>query len=158
MDILWIVLGIILMIIGILGCVLPIIPGPPIAYVAILIQQLKKDPPFDARFLTIWALVTAGVTILDYVVPIYGTKRLGGTKKGMWGATIGLILGILFFPPVGLIVGPFIGAYIGELIAGKDSRTALKSGFGSFLGFVAGTLMKLVVSVIMAYYLVVSFV
>lgn len=158
MDIIWIVTGAILMIIGILGCILPIIPGPPIAYGALLIQQLKKEPPFDARFLTIWALVTVGVTVLDYVVPVWGTKKLGGTKKGMWGATIGLIIGIFFFPPLGLIIGPFIGAFVGELLAGKDSNTALKSGFGSFLGFVAGTLMKLVVSVIMAYYLVVSMV
>lgn len=156
MDILWIIIGVIFLLIGIIGCIVPIIPGPILSYISLLILQLKEEPPFTARFLTIWALITIAVTILDYIVPVYGTKKLGGTKKGIWGATIGLFLGIFFFPPFGIIIGPFLGAFIGELIAGKDSKIALKSGFGSFLGFVAGTLMKLIISVIIAYHFFVS--
>ncbi len=134
-DILWISIGMLLLIVGIIGCILPVLPGQILAWGSLLILQLTSPPPFTAKFIVIWALITAGVTLMDYYVPIWGTKKLGGSKKGMWGATIGLVIGIFFFPPFGLIVGPFVGAFVGELIAGKDSNTAFKSGFGSFLGF-----------------------
>jgi len=156
MEIFLIIIGIILLIVGILGCIVPIIPGPPITYLALLIMQFKSNPPFTTKFLVIWALITIVVTVLDYVVPAWGTKKLGGTKWGIWGSIIGLFAGIFFFPPIGLIVGPFLGAFIGEIIAGKDSKTALKSGFGSFIGFVTGTLLKLVVSIVMAYYFIIN--
>lgn len=156
LDILWIAIGSIALIVGIIGCVLPVIPGQVLSWSALLLLQLTSDPPFTARFIVTWALVTAGVTLLDYYVPIWGTKKLGGSKKGIWGATIGLVVGIFFFPPLGLIIGPFIGAYLGELLAGKDSNTAFRSGLGSFIGFVAGTMMKLVISFIMGYYFVIN--
>ncbi len=155
-DLIWVIVGLIILIIGVIFSVLPVIPGQVLSWGSLLILQLTSDPPFTAKFLAIWALITAGVTLLDYYVPIWGTKKFGGSKMGIWGATIGLILGIFFFPPFGLIIGPFIGAFVGELIAGKDSRVALKSGFGSFLGFVAGTMMKLVISFIMGYYFVIN--
>lgn len=155
-DLLWAILGLIILVIGIIFSVLPVIPGQVLSWGSILILQLQTDPPFTARFLAIWALITAGVTLLDYFVPIWGTKKLGGSKKGMWGAAIGLIIGIFFFPPFGLIIGPFVGAFLGELIAGKDSSAAFKSGLGSFLGFVAGTMMKLVISFIMGYYFIIN--
>lgn len=156
LDILWIVIGSLLLIVGIIGCVLPVLPGQILSWGSLLMLQLTSNPPFTAEFIVTWALVTAGVTLLDYYVPIWGTKKLGGSKKGIWGATIGLVVGIFFFPPFGLIVGPFVGAYLGELVAGKDSRTAFRSGLGSFIGFVAGTLMKLAISVIMGYHFVVN--
>ncbi|MBN2172977.1 MAG: DUF456 domain-containing protein [Bacteroidales bacterium] len=156
MDILWAIIGLIILLVGIVGCVLPVIPGQALSWLSLLILQLKDDPPFTVRFLVIWALITAFVTLLDYVVPIWGTKKLGGSKYGLWGATIGLFVGIFFFPPLGLIVGPFFGAVIGELIAGKNSNVALKSGFGSFLGFLAGTAMKLAISFIMGYYFIIN--
>lgn len=156
MDTIWIVLGSILLVIGIAGCILPVIPGQILSWSSLLILQLTSDPPFTAEFLVIWALVTAGVTLLDYYVPIWGTKKLGGSKKGIWGATIGLIIGIFFFPPFGLIIGPFVGAYLGEVVAGKDSKTAFRSGLGSFVGFVAGTMMKLAISFIMGYHFIIN--
>jgi uncharacterized protein YqgC (DUF456 family) len=155
LDLLWIIIGLVLLVVGIIGCVLPILPGQILSWGSLLVLQLQENPPFTAKFIVVWALITAGVTLLDYFVPIWGTKKLGGSKTGMWGATFGLIIGIFFFPPFGLIVGPFVGAVIGELVAGKDSRTAFRSGVGSFLGFVAGTLMKLVISFIMGYYFIV---
>lgn len=155
-DLIWAIVGLIVLVIGIVFSILPVIPGQVLSWGSLLILQLTSNPPFTARFLAIWALITAGVTLLDYFVPIWGTKKLGGSKTGIWGATIGLIFGIFFFPPFGLIIGPFAGAFIGELIAGKDGKTALKSGFGSFLGFVAGTMMKLVISFIMGYYFVIN--
>jgi uncharacterized protein YqgC (DUF456 family) len=155
-DILWISIGVVLLVVGIIGCVLPVIPGQILAWGSLLILQLTSPPPFTANFIVIWALITAAVTLLDYYVPIWGTKKLGGSKKGMWGATIGLVIGIFFFPPFGLIVGPFVGAFVGELAAGKNTNVAFKSGIGSFLGFIAGTMMKLVISLIMGYYFIIN--
>ncbi|MCF8369290.1 MAG: DUF456 domain-containing protein [Bacteroidales bacterium] len=156
LDLLWIIIGMILLIVGIIGCVLPVIPGQVLSWGSLLILQLTSPPPFTARFIVIWALITAAVTVLDYYVPIWGTKKLGGSKRGIWGATLGLVIGIFFFPPFGLIIGPFLGAYLGELTAGKSSNVAFKSGLGSFLGFVAGTMMKLAISFIMGYYFIVN--
>lgn len=151
-DVGWVVIGGILIVIGLIGCIVPIIPGPPISYVGVILQQLKSNPPFSERFLIIMALITIAVTVLDYVVPVWGTKRLGGSKAGMWGSTIGVFVGLFCFPPLGIIIGPFVGAVIGELIVGKEVNVALKSGLGSFLGFLTGTLMKLAVSIVLAFY------
>ncbi|NOX46435.1 MAG: DUF456 domain-containing protein [Chlorobi bacterium] len=151
MDILFVVIGIILLLVGIIGCVLPVLPGQILAWASLLMLQFKSDPPFTAKFIVLWALITAGVTILDYIVPLWGTKKLGGSKYGIWGAALGLLVGV-FFSPIGLIIGPFAGAFVGEMIAGKDSNTAFKSGLGSFIGFLTGTLLKLVISFVMGYY------
>jgi uncharacterized protein len=151
-DILWIIIGTITLLIGIAGCVLPVIPGQILSWGSLLILQMKSQSPFTADFILFWAMITAVVTLVDYYVPIWGTKKLGGSKYGMWGAATGLLIGIFFFPPFGLIIGPFLGAMLGELVAGKDSKVAFKSGLGSFAGFVAGTLMKLAVSLVMGYH------
>lgn len=155
MDILWLVISILLMIAGIIGCLLPFLPGPPLSYVGLLVMQLRSDAPFSTRFLLIWAGITVVVTVLDYVVPVYGTRRFGGTKYGVWGSTIGLLLG-LFIPPWGLIIGPFAGAFIGEMIGNSDSDKAFRAAVGSFIGFLFGTLIKLIVCAMMIYYLVVA--
>jgi uncharacterized protein YqgC (DUF456 family) len=156
LDVILIIIGSVLVLVGIIGCILPVLPGQILSWIALLLLQFTSEPPFSTRFIVIWALVTAGVTFLDYVVPLWGTKKLGGTKAGVWGAGIGVIAGIFLFPPIGLIVGPFLGAVTGELINGTKGNDALKAGLGSFLGFVAGTLMKLAISVIMGYYFVVN--
>lgn len=152
MDWIWITLGVVLTIAGIAGCILPFIPGPPLSYLALVTLLAVNIEIFSFRFLGVWLLVVIAVTLLDYYVPIWGTKKFGGSRSGVWGATIGLITGIFFFPPFGMIAGPFIGAVIGELIGGKDSATALRSGFGSFIGFIAGTIMKLTTSIILSFY------
>jgi len=155
-DLILTIIGLVLLIVGIAGCFLPVIPGPPLAWSSLLILQLHKEPPFDTEFLLIWAAIVVAVTLLDYYVPVWGTKKFGGTKYGVWGSAIGVVFGIFFFPPIGIILGPFVGALIGEFIAGKDFTQALRSAWGSFIGFVAGTIMKLVVSLIMGYYFVVN--
>jgi uncharacterized protein YqgC (DUF456 family) len=134
---------------GLIGCLLPFLPGPPLSFVALLIMQLRSDPPFTAKFLWIWAGITVVVSILDYVIPF------GGTSYGIWGCTIGLIVG-LFFPPLGLIIGPFAGAFVGELVGNSNTDQALKAAWGSFVGFLFGTLLKLVACLVMFYYLITS--
>jgi uncharacterized protein YqgC (DUF456 family) len=153
MDTLWLIVGIILMLVGILGCILPLLPGPPLCYLALLLQQLRSDSPFTSKFLWIWAGVTVVVTALDYVIPIYGTRKYGGSKYGVWGSAIGLVVG-LWMGPLGIIIGPFVGAFVGEMVASNNSEHALRAAWGSFVGFFFGTLLKLIACVVMAWYLV----
>jgi uncharacterized protein len=151
MDIFWIVFGALLMLVGLAGCVLPFLPGPPLCFIALLIQQLRDTAPFTSKFLWIWAGITVVVTVLEYIIPVYGTKRYGGTKYGTWGCTIGLVFGF-FLGPLGIIIGPFAGAFLGELIANSNSQQALKAALGSFMGFLVGTLLKLIACFVMIYY------
>ena len=155
MDTVWIILGIILMLAGIAGSILPVVPGTPLCYLALLVQQFRIDHPFSLRFLIIWGIIVALVILLDYLVPIYGTKKMGGSKYGIWGCTLGF-LAAFWMGPLGIILGPFIGAFIGEFIANKDSKQAMKAAIGSFAGFLFGTLMKLVTAFVMGYYLIAS--
>jgi len=156
MDALWLVLGAILMLTGLAGCILPFLPGPPLCYIALLIQQLQSSPPYTTDFLLIWAAITLVITGLDYVIPLYGTKKFGGTKYGMWGCVIGLIGG-LWLGPLGLIIGPFAGAFIGELIGNAKSNDALRAALGSFMGFLFGTLLKLIACFVMGWYFIEAF-
>ena len=156
MDVLWVVLGVLLMIAGLAGCILPFLPGPPLCYLALLIQQLQTEAPYSANFLILWASITLVITGLDYVIPVYGTKKFGGTPYGMWGSFIGLIAGF-WLGPMGIIIGPFLGAFIGELIANNNSEQAMKAAFGSFMGFVMGTLIKLVACLVMGWYFIEAF-
>jgi uncharacterized protein len=156
MDILLLVLGIVLLVVGLAGCILPFLPGPPLCFAALLIQQFQSTPPYTTKFLVIWAIVTVVVTGLDYVIPVYGTKRFGGTKYGMWGCAIGLIVGI-WMGPLGLIIGPFVGAFLAELIGNSNSNQALRAAWGSFLGFLIGTLLKLIVCFVMIWYFIEAF-
>ncbi|HET9487402.1 MAG TPA: DUF456 domain-containing protein [Chryseosolibacter sp.] len=156
MDVLWLALGVILMLVGLAGCILPFLPGPPLCYIALLIQQLQSDPPYTTKFLLIWAGITLLITALDYVIPIYGTKRFGGSKYGMWGCVVGLVGG-LWMGPLGLIIGPFVGAFVGELIGNAKSDHAMRAALGSFMGFLLGTLLKLIACFVMGWYFIQAF-
>jgi uncharacterized protein YqgC (DUF456 family) len=151
LDILLVVLGICFIIGGLLGCILPVMPGPPLSYIALLLLQATKFADYSTKFLLITASVMIVVTVLDYLLPVWGTRKWGGSRAGAIGSILGLLVG-LFLSPVGIIVGPFVGAVLGELIAGHDTGDALRSGFGSFIGFLLGTGMKLAVSVTFTYY------
>jgi uncharacterized protein YqgC (DUF456 family) len=151
-DYLLAILGGIMIIVGILGCLLPVLPGPPLSFAGLLLLHFTRFADFSTTFLITWGCVTILVTVLDYVVPIWGTKKFGGSKYGMWGAGIGLVVGIFFLPPIGIIVGPFAGAVIGEAIKGKNATSSFRAGLGSFLGFLAGVGIKLAASIVMTFY------
>ena len=143
MEIALLILAGICMLVGIVGCIIPGLPGVPIAYAGLWIAQATDRINFGWKMLLIWGIVTIVVSVLDYVVPAWGTKKFGGTKYGVWGSTIGVLVG-LFFGAVGVIAGPLIGAILGELIGGKEVKEALKAGWGSFVGLLCGTILKLI--------------
>lgn len=144
MDIALAILSGLLILTGVLGSVLPIIPGPPIAWVGLLILQFTEYANPSWTTVIIMAVAMIIIVVLDVMIPIWGTKKFGGTKAGVRGSTIGLVVG-LFFGPIGIILGPFAGALIGELIMNReDSKKAFKSALGSFVGFLLGTGIKLV--------------
>lgn len=155
MDNIWVILGIVLMLAGIAGSVLPMLPGPPLCYIALLIQQFRPEKPFSLTFLLVWGFVVGLVVVLDYLVPIYGTKKFGGTKYGVWGCGIGL-LAALWLGPLGIVLGPLLGAFLGEYLANNDPKVATRAAIGSFAGFAFGTIMKVVACLIMAYHLIAS--
>ena len=168
MDYLLLILGIIAIFLGIIGSILPGLPGPPAGYLGLLLLHWTRFAQFSTRALIIFAIVVIVVSILDYVVPIWGTKKFGGSPVGVRGSTVGLIIGVIVLPLLGLVIGPFglvgiiggpfIGAYIAERWAGRRPDKALRSAFGSFIGFLAGTIMKIVVAFVIAAYFILALV
>lgn len=143
MDILLIILGIVCLLIAFAGSILPMLPGPPLAYLALIFLHFTDKVDFTPTQLIVWGLFVAMILILDYITPLLGTKYSGGTQYGNRGCLIGTIAGIFVFPPWGIIIGPFIGAFIGERIGGKKTAAALKAGIGAFIGFLFGIIFKL---------------
>lgn len=148
MDIFLLILAALFMLLGIIGSMLPILPGPLTSWVGLLIFHLTDAVPMNWTFLIITLVIAVLVWLLDYVIPALGTKKFGGSKYGMIGTSVGLLVGLFSPIPGGIIIGPFVGALIGELINKSDSKTALKAAFGSFLGFLTSTFIKFVVAVI----------
>ncbi len=161
MEYLIYLLAVICIIVGIIGDVVPGLPGVPISYAAMLLLYFFTDISYSITALVAYGIVCVLITILDYFVPIWGTKKFGGTKAGVRGSTIGLIIGVIVLPLlgivlgpfgiIGIIAGPFVGAYIGEKMSGVDDTLAWRSAIGSFVGFVAGTLLKVVYSLVVGF-------
>ena len=141
------------MITGIIGCLVPVLPGPPISFLGLISLHFTRFGDFTSAALITFGAIALTVTILDYLVPVWGTKKFGGSKYGTRGAAIGLIIG-LFLGPLGLIIGPLAGAFVGELIFRDDIKYAMKAGFGSLLGFLTGVGLKLAASFVMTFYFV----
>lgn len=141
MDILFIIIGILCLLIGLAGCFLPVIPGPPVAYAGLLLLHFTDKVQYSTTQLLLWLLLVIILQVLDYFIPMLGSKYSGGTRWGTRGCLAGTIIG-LFFMPWGIVLGPFLGAFIGELLGGKETRQALKSGIGSLFGFLFGTVLK----------------
>lgn len=147
-------------VLGIIGSVVPALPGPPLSWIGLLFMYIwggtnGAGDPMSSKFLLVWLGVTILVTVLDYVVPAWFTKVTGGSKYAGWGAIIGLFVGMLI-PPVGIILGAVLGAFLAELlIAGKGAVASIKSAAGAFVGFLFGTGIKLIASGLMMYYIIV---
>ena len=155
LEILIDIAAILMAIIGIVGCVIPALPGPPLAYASLLLLYLTNNPgnEITGRFLIIWIVITAAVTILDYVMQPYFTKITGGSKLAVRYSIAGMVAGMVFFPPFGIIIGSFLGALIAEFLVNKKPlQNSLLAAFGAFLGFIFGTGLKLAASVTMLYY------
>ena len=146
MDIIILALAAILMLVGILGSFLPMLPGIPVSWAGLLLLHITSVIPMNYTFLGITLLVTIIIFALQYAIPALGTKYLGGSKKGMYGATIGLVVGIFIPIPFAILIAPFVGAYLGEIFNKADSRTALKAASGSFIGLLASTFMEFIVT------------
>ena len=154
MDTALLVLSLALGIIGLIGAVVPVIPGTIISYAGLVCAWFISDSELGTMMLVCWGILSVAVIVMDYLLPGYLSKKFGGTKAGSIGATVGTIVGI-FLGPIGLILGPFAGAVIGEMM-GKQLKfeEALKVGFGSMLSFLVGTLFKLIVGGFMLYYII----
>lgn len=153
MDYILLALAIIMMLVGIAGCLLPVLPGPPLTYLGLVVLHFTKFADISKNQFIILGLVAIVVTIIDYIVPIWGTRQFGGSKYGMRGAAVGLVIGLFLGPP-GIILGPFVGAVVGELIFKDDIKYAIKAGFGSLLGFLTGVGLKLAAALLMTFYFV----
>jgi uncharacterized protein YqgC (DUF456 family) len=184
MEIALLVIGFFFLILGFLGAIVPVLPGPPLGYVGLLLLHKSGYAVFSPVFLLVWAGIAVAVTVMDYFLPSLLAKKFGGSKAAAVGAFVGLIVGIFFFPPFGFIVGSFFGAFFGELIhinfenahkklitqdttegTGEASQIpyenapegkALKVAFGAFLAFIVGAGAKLIVGALMIFYAVTS--
>lgn len=149
MEILFVVLGFILMLVGIIGSFLPVLPGVPVSWLGLVALYLSPKLEFDWTFLIITGIVAILLYILDYIIPALGTKKYGGSKAGVYGTMIGLIAGIIVPIPFGILIGAFVGAFIGEVAFNKtQGDVAVKAAFGSFLGFLASTFVKFMATMV----------
>lgn len=163
MDYVILILGFVCLIVGIIGSVVPALPGPPVAWLGVLLAHLSPLVEFSPAMLVVTALLAVVITVFDYIVPSLATKRFGGSKYGVWGCNIGLfvsIFGLPFGPTglLGIIFWPFIGALVGEYIKQQEFKPAFKASIGAFIGFLTGTLIKLVYCIAMLIVVIVAMV
>lgn len=144
MDLAFIIIAGLLLLLGFLGTFLPVLPGAPLAWAGLLLAYFSSYCEISLVTVIITFVFAVLVSILDNILPVFLTNKFGGSKRATWGATIGVLIGF-FIGPWGLILGPFIGAFIGELSNNNgNGGAALKTAFGSFVGFLCGTGMKMI--------------
>jgi uncharacterized protein len=153
-DTLLIISASLCMIVGLIGSIAPFLPGPPVSYLGLILLHLSTAYSFSPKFLLIYAVLTILVVVVDSLIPVYGTKWFKGSKYGFWGSAFGLAAGLFLFAPAGIIIGPVIGALLGELLSGKKALRAFRSALGSFFGFLAGTVVKVILSIAMTVHFV----
>jgi len=171
MDIVLVIVAFLFLLAGLLGSVVPALPGPPLSYAGLLLLQWSGHGGFSPAFLWVWAGIAIAVTVMDNLLPAWMTKRFGGSRMAVVGSVLGIVIGMVFFAPIGLLIGPFLGALAGELVnnklqaergkanggelnAGNANVKALKVALGAFLAFIVGTGAKLIVGSLMIFYAV----
>ena len=150
-----IIIGALLILLGLAGCVLPVLPGPPLSFVGLLLLALINHflPPLTPTLIIVMAIITLAVTVAEYILPLVSAKRYGASKWGIWGSVLGMAIGI-FFSPFGMLLGAFIGAVAVEWLVQKEKGRAIKAGWGVFIGSLVGTALKLGASGMMVYYFI----
>ena len=152
MDFVFEIVGFLFVLLGIVGSFLPVLPGPLTGWIGLFLLHQSDRIPQDNTFLLTSFAIALLVFLIDYVIPALGTKKFGGSKKGIIGSTIGLVIGLLFLGPLGIIVGPFLGAYSGELLNKTEQKQALKAALGSLIGFLTGVFLKFAVALVFCFY------
>ena len=147
-----VILGIMLILLAFAGCIIPGLPGPPLAYLALLLLKFAEASTFSASFLVIVAFLNIAVYFLDYLLPFMGAKSFKASKKGIVFSIIGMLIGMFFFPPFGMMLGLLLGAILGELLAGKVKSEAVKIGLVTFAFSILGILIKLILTAVIAFY------
>ena len=151
MDII-VIFGFILSIVGVIGCIIPGVPGPPLNLISIIFLKIAYPDEISLAAAILFGIMTIAVTLIDYAIPMLGGKLFKASKSGIIGSTVGMIIGIFFFPPFGIFIGLVIGAFVGELVSGKSNREATKTGAGIFALSVFAMLLKLAASLVMSFY------
>ncbi|MDD3678207.1 MAG: DUF456 domain-containing protein [Dehalococcoidales bacterium] len=157
MEVVFAIICAVLILIGLVGVIMPYLPGVPVAWLGLFIYAIGTDwERLSVTTIVVFGAITVLALLVDFIAPLLGAKKYKASKWGIIGASIGLFLGIIIFQIWGIILGPLLGALIGELIAGKSTDIAFKSALGTFIGFIFGTLMKLVLVLVMAGFFIVS--
>lgn len=146
------IIGLLLSIVGVIGCIVPGLPGPPLNLVAIILLKISYGEEVSTFILVLFIIITIGITVLDYAIPLLGGKIFKASKAGIIGSTIGMIIGIFFFAPFGMFIGLAFGAVFGELVSGKTKLQAAKAGAGIFILSIAVIILKLGISLTMSFY------
>lgn len=149
MDILLALFALVLTLVGIAGCILPGLPGPPINFLALVLVHWQIEP-FSTTTLWVMGILALIVIVLDYAIPVWSARLFGATKTGVRWSIYGMIIG-LFFTPLGMMTGLFAGAILGDMQEGRSPVEALKAGIGTYLGTLLGIMVKCVVALIISF-------
>jgi len=146
--------GSILIVVAFVGCIVPGLPGPPFGFLSLVLLRLVDPSIFTTDFLITLGIITIAIYLLDYILPLLGAKMYNASKQGIWFSIIGMLIGIFFFPPFGMIFGLLIGAIVGELISGKAKTEAIRVGLASFVFSLLAIVIKIVLTGVMTFYFV----
>ena len=149
MNLVLITIGFLLILTGIVGSFIPIIPGPIAGWLGLFVVYQSSFLNLDYFFLGITFIIAISVFILDYIIPSIGAKKFGGSKSGVIGSTLGTIIGIIFLGPIGIIIGAFLGAFVGELSKNRSNKLiAFKAAIGTLIGYLGGIILKLSIAIV----------
>ena len=152
MDLFLLTIGFLCVMLGLIGSFLPVLPGPLTSWLGLLILYFTSIVPMNYTFLGITLAIAIFIWVLDYIIPAIGTKRFGGSKYGVYGTTIGLLIGLFSPIPFGILIGAFLGAFIGEILHDKtNTKRAFKASIGSLLGLITSTTIKFSVALVYAF-------